>query len=508
MKFKILIISCLIVILKISGRCNDSSQSNISAGWINRGRQLIQCLENGFTTPETFHQDFKIIIQDIKNPSDNMKSTPSPSAEILNDARSLFEGNKSVADIQESKLYNFLKNPYYNILLNKYGIADESMQNDDFKTKLTWLCTKTADLPIVVFTDKSIGWPINFKFGDASSNDSDQNNICGLNSALYPALVGWAERNIAPNPNEFIGNPVSVMFQNGAKKIKDPPKDNSRSLTSYLVGDPNCPQLEDSHFYGCRICDQFLYNGRSTAAYKFCQFGYNWTHPLIWQGNGCTSVNRKNICVEGSNLLYYLYTWVEMWWNQGAWGYLDFNSNQYAPIPSTMYDLYWQWGKNGINSGSDDAYSYSTANIADCMSAGRNNICDDENNKNPGTVCSCCEGAEAYSGYSCIRWNKPGFKPCIPCYSIDNMTLDQWRNKLNLPGWPKSNEDHGWCHLNQGSIGNFAPLAQDLDATWKQDICTTTLLDPVSDSVISDCHFWDGTNASKANENPKCKGVG
>jgi hypothetical protein len=328
-------------------------------------------------------------------------------------------------------------------------------------------------------------------------------------------LVGWAERNVIPNP---------LSFQNSSNQLFKAPlslPSNTGDIEQdlyfqYLVGDPNCPAAANcsgsnsntfTHFKGCRICDQFLNNGQSTINYKYCQFGYNWAYPLQWYGNGCTSVNLENICVDGSNLLAYLYTWATMWLEQGAWGYLNFQNNQYAPIPATFHDLYWLWGKNGRPDEGDTLTSYSIANITDCLSIGKNNICDVQDNPTPGSYwCTAGPDNQAYSGFACIRWDKPGLLPCIPCYSN---TYTNANNQLSTT----SNPSGQWCFTNQDGWAialNPIPLSplvmatqgSTLLASWVQNVCSTTLLSAVSDSAISDCYFWDGTNEGNTSNCP------
>ena len=444
---KLFAIMLLTIICKINSICSDRSPANINSGWINMGRQLIQCYESGNTEQDTFVTAFRQIQESFTKKIDNLSTVPTPSDDLKDE-----KITSDITQITNSKLYNFLKQPYYNILINKYGMGTQPNYQDDYKQKLSWLCTMTQDLPIIHSPDKSIGSPTNFKFGNIDG-DNETNNICGLNSSLYPVLVGWAERNIAPNPIEFKNNYNDYLYH-GAKTISG-----ETGKDSFLVGDPNCPPVEETHFYGCRVCDQFLSNGQSTAAYKFCQFGYNWAHPLMWYGNGCTSVNRKNICVDGLNLLLYLYTWIVMWWNQGSWPYLDYTGNRYAPIPATYYDLYWQWGKNGINSGSDDAYSYSTANITDCMSAGKNNICDDQerDNQNKG-ITNLGNYNNIYDNLLCLKndWKQPDL-PGWYCGFDCSYTLLS-KNTQPYGGWDENGpallKEHFKTEFNKAGEGS------------------------------------------------------
>ena len=436
---------CILLLIPITNllgvSCADLHDGDtLGLGWINWGRQLIQCNESHATSDPTFVKDFQKVIDAIQEGNVDTNNV-TPSQELLDDANSL-QNTSDKYTILNSKVYQFLSQPYYHMFMKNFGMGPS--QN------YTW--------DICVPTPACVGNSPQFCFGNQK--------ICDQSSSLYPVLVGWAERNIGPNLHDFIHDPNSVTVSHGAFDLTNQPE--STNLY-YLVGDPSCPSNSEQHYCGCRVCDQFLNNGQSTAAYKFCQFGYNWTHPLMWYGNAGQGYD-GSLQIDNSNLLEYLYLWINMWWLQGSWWWLNITSNQYAPIPTTWSELWWQWGKNGNHN--------AVANITNCMSVGKQNLWSHNQN-------------DQAQGHYCLNWNAPGFKPCVPCG--DPNIISSYQNQSQF------------CSLNQGYWGNSTPWS-NFKASTLHDRCKK-IMDPVTDYNLNKCNFWDGTVGTD-NTNDNCKSGG
>ncbi len=159
-------------------------------------------------------------------------------------------------NVASSNAYNFFLDPGYNMFMGNYGMGPT---NGSYTSKQNTVCTPQ-------FLTLGSNPQINFGNNNTTS--------CGTSSVFHPLLVGWAERNVIPNPlsfqtssNPFIQQPLNLPPNTGDSE-RDP-------YFQYLVGDPNCPttgsitrtgsnQISFTHYKGCRICDQFF---KQWAAY-------------------------------------------------------------------------------------------------------------------------------------------------------------------------------------------------------------------------------------------------
>lgn len=243
-----------------------------------------------------------------------------------------------------SNAYNFFLDPGYNMFMGNYGMGPTNVSYTNNQNTVCQLQYQT------------LGSYPTINFGNNTT-------ACGTSSVFHPLLVGWAERNVIPDPhsfqiysNQFFQAPLSL-----------PPNTSDSAQDRYfqhLVGDPNCPttgsitctgsnQISFTHYKGCRICDQFLNNGQPTINYRYCQFGFNWKYPLLGSRVGYGLLS----------LLGYLAIIAADWgaacyppWNtcqNGSWQWLSLMQSTYnqvyAPTPIINSDLKLQWGKTGTN---------------------------------------------------------------------------------------------------------------------------------------------------------------
>jgi hypothetical protein len=294
--------------------CDDfRTQTLISSDWMHLGRRLIQCNNAGLTADETFIARFHDICKAINDDTGTGKYI----SQRLKDSASSMQNETYIPNIKSSNLYNFLQQPYYNILLNKFDmrtnregvlITGEYLGNND-----EWLCAKKDNFSVI----NSNGQTFYYNFGNS--------DWCEEYSDFFPVFVGWAERNLSNHP-DLVDNQSSFadIISKGAFNLNDA----QINALRYLVDDHSCPALPNGVYEGCRVCDQFY------AGYQrqLCKIGYFWRFPLAWQGNGCATDGQ---CLSGGNLLQVLYRWM----HDSSDFYKGGGGDDASRTPSTDYFL-------------------------------------------------------------------------------------------------------------------------------------------------------------------------
>jgi hypothetical protein len=208
--------------------------SNINFGsafadiWTNVGRNLIQRNKFSKLDDNTFQLDFLEIVNSL---SSGTFQKPRISNKLQEGIKSL-KKEHSIDDIKKNIFYQFLEQPYYNILMNNFDMRLSNAENDV---------------------------PEDFK-----------------NEYFKPLLVGWAERNLN-EPESTDQKKFDNLSKINAKNIE-----NLGGNFNYLVGDPSCDPKNESLYQGCKVCDQY---GDKTEEYYLCAIGYNWRLPLVWDDN-------------------------------------------------------------------------------------------------------------------------------------------------------------------------------------------------------------------------------
>jgi hypothetical protein len=368
---------------------------NLSQGWINQGRNLINCYEKGYTVPDTFKMRFIDILNAINH---GIRGTFIPSQYILDSAESLLNTNNlSINDIKASDVYKFLSQPYFAIFTDGFGMGftgnkDQAIEfyGNYYNIKNNLLCLKKdwvqPDLPSW-YCGHDCSYRLLSKQSQPNSQDTswDQDgpnllknnfeskfnkagegseNYCDRNSVFFPLIVGWAERNIANHP-EAHADPK--LFIKAPADISSAGKED---LYGHLVGSSTCP--ESQHYQGCRVCDQFI---KDSTDYQLCQWGFNFNRPIAWKSNGGQMPNDKNetwawtINREGSLLKWFDHYWAAI---KGDYlckknGKCNFNDMK---IPTPHFNASWLkslWGKKGFE---DNENAGGIANIMHCKTAG------------------------------------------------------------------------------------------------------------------------------------------
>ncbi len=230
------------------------AEVNIRTGyentWANNARRLIQCNKNSTLLTDKSFRKYFLELADSLIKSNNQP--PYLSSELLDEINNFAEKRPEIEEIKKSKFYQFIDQPHYSLLMNKFDIRLRGANDvpEDFKSEY-------------------------FK----------------------PLLVGWAERNLALDPGSAIDKSFDSLMHMQAKAIKKTLGDGFQ----YLVGDPQCAVPNESLHQGCKVCDQY---GVGTDDYYLCAIGYNWRLPLAWNGNGCVKISEyRNDCCGGYNLI-------------------------------------------------------------------------------------------------------------------------------------------------------------------------------------------------------------
>lgn len=312
---KILYIGLILFTTQLwSTSCDDfSTKTEISAGWMHLGRRLLQCHISGQTTDETFIARF----HDICKAINDQTATGKYISQTLKLSALLMQSETDKVNIMNSNLYNFLKQPYYNILVDNFDmrkngegvlITHELLGNND-----NWLCSKKDSYSVKNSNDQTFYY--NFGVSD----------MCEESSDFFPVLVGWAERNLSTHPDWADDSKTfSPLISAGAFNLANAESE----MLKYLVDDASCPALPSGVYEGCRVCDQFY------AGYQrqLCKIGYFWRFPLAWYGNGCATDGQ---CLGGGNLLQVLYRWM----HDSSDFYKGGGGDDASRTPSTDYFL-------------------------------------------------------------------------------------------------------------------------------------------------------------------------
>jgi hypothetical protein len=390
---KTIYISLILFTTQLWGTCSlFNNTTDFSENWINQGRKLIQCYINGSTAENTFKIRFHEICQAIAN---GVNSSFVPSPEIKNSASSI-ENENNIDTIKNSEIYDFLTQPYYHMLINKYNMGlseplrSESIggfgnYNNIYNNLLclkkdwqqsnlpSWYCG--LDCSYTLLSMDVQGYPQYRNYGgpetiqsyftsDFNQAGRGSDNYCDKNSVFYPLLIGWAERNIS----------LHTEMQSDQKILINAPIDLNNmghtDLYQHLVGSSACPNNVE-HFEGCRVCDQFRID---SADYKLCQWGFNFNWPLAWISNGGILPNDTHYDWAGTiNREGSLLKWFDHYWATVNSNYLcnpgacNFDAMK---IPTPHFNFSWLkslWGKKG-NSANTNAGG--VANTMFCKTKG------------------------------------------------------------------------------------------------------------------------------------------